>query len=179
MFVHIIHVYRDGQKIKVCAWLREISSCSCLTVLPGLPGSCLAKQTNLYVPLCTFPFPNQPALIATPATLDPELLACYLPRTKLTVSLTNVLSLFLSLSLPPLCAVTRRNGGGGCGNVPHRRRRAFRSPPTNRRAPMRERPNGEWPSGGRFGEEEREREMRSVVALWKQIGRIFGTVLSM
>ena len=43
-------------EIKVCTWLREISSCSCLTVLPG-PAWVLLSKTNqplfspLYCPL--------------------------------------------------------------------------------------------------------------------------------
>ena len=37
-------------KIKVCTWLREISSCSCLTVLPG-PAWVLLSKT--YKPLVT------------------------------------------------------------------------------------------------------------------------------
>ena len=35
-------------------WLREISSCSCLLSCLALPGSCLARHTNLYLHLCNF-----------------------------------------------------------------------------------------------------------------------------
>ena len=41
---------RTGEKIKVCTWLREISSCSCLTFLPG-PAWLLLSKT--YKPLFT------------------------------------------------------------------------------------------------------------------------------
>ena len=36
-----------------CTWLGEISSCSCLMLCLALPGSCLARFTNLFRPLCT------------------------------------------------------------------------------------------------------------------------------
>ena len=43
--------YRLG-KIKVCTWLREISSCSCLTVLPGPAWVLLSKTCKpLFAPL--------------------------------------------------------------------------------------------------------------------------------
>ena len=57
----VIHVHRKvhlcvtsisstERQIKVCTWLREISSCSCLTVLPG-PAWLLLNKT--YKPLFT------------------------------------------------------------------------------------------------------------------------------
>ena len=42
-------LYTEGE-IKVCTWLREISSCSCLNVLPG-PAWVLLSKT--YKPLFT------------------------------------------------------------------------------------------------------------------------------
>ena len=36
----------------VCTWLREIYSCSCLTVCLALPGSCLARNTYCFRVLC-------------------------------------------------------------------------------------------------------------------------------
>ena len=39
--------------IKVCTWLREISSCSCLTVLPGPAWVLLSKTCKPLFPLCT------------------------------------------------------------------------------------------------------------------------------
>ena len=44
--------YTEGE-IKVCTWLREISSCSCLIVLPG-PAWVLLSKTNKQ----TFIFPS-------------------------------------------------------------------------------------------------------------------------
>ena len=40
------------RQIKVCTWSREISSCSCLTVLPG-PARVLLSKTyiTLFAPL--------------------------------------------------------------------------------------------------------------------------------
>ena len=44
---------RTEGEIKVCRWLREMSSCSCLTVLPG-PAWVLLSKTNIPLfPLCT------------------------------------------------------------------------------------------------------------------------------
>ena len=39
---------RTEGKIKVCTWLREISSCSCLTVLPGPAWVLLSKKYILF-----------------------------------------------------------------------------------------------------------------------------------
>ena len=48
-------------KIKVCTWLREISSCSCLTELPG-PARVLLSKTNkpLLTPLYCIHRSSQP-----------------------------------------------------------------------------------------------------------------------
>ena len=44
--------YYTERQIKVCMWLREISSCSCLTVLPGPPWVLLSKTYKpLFAPL--------------------------------------------------------------------------------------------------------------------------------
>ena len=47
-----VHRLSTEGEIKVCTWLREISSCSCLTVLPG-PAWVLLSKTNkpLFPPL--------------------------------------------------------------------------------------------------------------------------------
>ena len=45
-------------EIKVCTWLREISSCSCLTVLPGPAWVLLSKTYKpLFPPLYTYASP--------------------------------------------------------------------------------------------------------------------------
>ena len=57
--------YTEGE-IKVCTWLREISSCSCLTVLPGPAWVLLSK---IYKPLF-------PPLYATICSSEEE---CLIP----------------------------------------------------------------------------------------------------
>ena len=48
---HITTIYTERQ-IKVCTWLREISSCSCLTALSGPAWVLLSKTcTPLFAPL--------------------------------------------------------------------------------------------------------------------------------
>ena len=42
-------------KIKVCTWLREISSCSCLTVCLALLGSCLTRFAYFFRGPCMIP----------------------------------------------------------------------------------------------------------------------------
>ena len=48
-----LHIHCTEMANKDGTWLREISSCSCLTVLPGLPGCCLTNSALLLADLCT------------------------------------------------------------------------------------------------------------------------------
>ena len=54
----LVNVCTEGE-IKVCTWLREISSCSYLTVLPG-PAWVLLSKTNepLFPPLYIVDWPS-------------------------------------------------------------------------------------------------------------------------
>ena len=54
LYDFVPHCVSTEGEIKVCTWLREISSCSCLTVLPG-PAWVLLSKTNkpLFPPLYT------------------------------------------------------------------------------------------------------------------------------
>ena len=42
-FINVFFMNNTEGKLKVCTWLREISSCSCLTVLPGPAWVLLSK----------------------------------------------------------------------------------------------------------------------------------------